>query len=194
MKDHSDVTTVAIPGNPFNHPTLNRIVLGLAICAALSLVSLLGQHQTDLAVQDLAAQGMDHGQHGGNVLHMAAAGSGAQAGRPTTVIKPVSCEALPHVPGKSVTTAVVAFPPAGFTPQHRHPGSVTAFVLKGTLRSQLAGGPIVTYTAGQSWFEPPGAIHVFAENASMTEPAELLAIFIADNDCGPLTIPDHTER
>ncbi|MEI9431006.1 hypothetical protein [Mesorhizobium sp. Cs1299R1N3] len=34
------------------------------------------------------------------------------------------------------------------------------------------------------------AIHLFAENASTTEPAELLATFIANDDCGPLTIPD----
>lgn len=42
---------------------------------------------------------------------------------------------------------------------------------------------------GQTWFEAPGAIHSFAENASATAPAELLAIFVAEDDCGPLTIP-----
>lgn len=115
---------------------------------------------------------------------------GAAGARPKTVITPVSCEKLPNVPGKSITTAIVAFPPNGYTPRHRHPGSVSAFVLKGTLRSQLAGSPAGTYTQGQSWFEPPGAVHLFAENASATEPAELLATFIADDDCGPLTIPD----
>jgi quercetin dioxygenase-like cupin family protein len=54
----------------------------------------------------------------------------------------------------------------------------------------LAGGPVQTFAAGQTWFEPPDAIHVFAGNASATEPAQLLAIFVADNDCGPLLIPD----
>ena len=123
--------------------------------------------------------------------HMANADAGAAAGaRPKTVVTPVSCERLPNVPGKSITTVIVAFPPNGFTPRHRHPGSVRAFVLKGTLRSQLEGGPAGTYTQGQTWFEPPGTVHLFAENASATEPAELLATFIADDDCGPLTIPD----
>ena len=110
--------------------------------------------------------------------------------RPKTVVTPISCERLPNVPGKSITTAIVAFPPNGFTPRHRHPGSVRAFVLKGTLRSQLQGSPAGTYSAGQTWFEPPGTVHLFAENASTTEPAELLATFIADDDCGALTIPD----
>lgn len=109
--------------------------------------------------------------------------------RPATVVKPVSCTKLPDVPGKSITTAIVEFPPHAFSPRHRHPGSVTAIVLTGTLNSQLSGEPIHSYSAGQTWFEPPGAIHLFAENASATEPAQLLAIFITDHDCGPLTIP-----
>jgi quercetin dioxygenase-like cupin family protein len=123
-------------------------------------------------------------------IHMmgADAGEGAMA-RPTTTVKPLSCEKLPNVPGHSITTALVEFPPNAYTPRHRHPGSVTAFVIKGALRSQMEGGPAVTYTMGQTWFEAPGAIHAFAENASATEPAELLAIFVAEDDCGPLTIP-----
>lgn len=123
-------------------------------------------------------------------VHMmgADAGEGATA-RPITTVKPLSCEKLPNVPGHSITTALVEFPPNAYTPRHRHPGSVTAFVIKGTLRSRMEGGPVVTYTQGQTWFEAPGAIHSFAENASVTEPAELLAIFVAEDDCGPLTVP-----
>lgn len=121
-------------------------------------------------------------------MAMTAATGGKDASRPATVVRPVSCERLPNVPGKSITTVVVDFPPGAFSPRHRHPGSVTAFMLKGRVRSQLDGGPVETFDAGQSWFEPPGTIHDFAENASTTEPASLLAIFVADDDCGPLTI------
>jgi len=124
-------------------------------------------------------------------MHMANTDAGGAAwARPKTVVTPISCEELPNVPGKSITTVIVTFPPNGFTPRHRHPGSVSAFVLKGTLRSQLEGGAAGTYTKGQTWFEPPGTVHLFAENVSTTEPAEVLATFIADNGCGPLTIPD----
>jgi quercetin dioxygenase-like cupin family protein len=110
----------------------------------------------------------------------------AQGERPATKPTLVSCEKLPHVSGKSVTTVLVHFPPDGFSPRHRHAGSVTAYVLKGTVRSQLNDGPIGTFTVGQSFFEPPGTIHTFAENASKTEPAEILATFVAD-DCAQLT-------
>jgi len=132
------------------------------------------------------------GTHGRDAQLMAArtAGVTAQAARPATVVRPVSCEPLSHVPGMSITTAIVEFPPGAYSPRHRHPGSVTAYVLQGTLRSQLAGEPVGTYTVGQTWFEPSGAIHLFAENASAAEPAELLAVFITDSDCGPLVIPD----
>jgi len=122
-------------------------------------------------------------------MHMAENGTSAAAsGRPATEIKPISCTPLPDIPGKAVTVAIVDFPPDAYTPRHHHPGNVTAFVLKGTLKSQLAGEPPMTYTQGQSWFEPKGAIHLFAENASKTEPASLLAMFVADENCGPLTV------
>ncbi|WP_027165138.1 cupin domain-containing protein [Mesorhizobium sp. WSM3224] len=124
------------------------------------------------------------------LIHMMAADAGkGAAARPTTTVRPLSCEKLPNVPGHSITTALVEFPPNAYTPRHRHPGSVTAFVIKGALRSQMEGGPAMTYTKGQTWFEAPGTIHAFAENASANEPAELLAIFVAEDDCGPLTIP-----
>jgi quercetin dioxygenase-like cupin family protein len=121
--------------------------------------------------------------------HMSAAGSDASA-RPRAVQHPIACEKLPNVPGKSITTLLVEFPPNAFTPRHRHPGSVTAYVLKGTLRSQLNDGPIGTFGVGGTWFEPPGTIHSMVENASPTEPAEIMAIFVADSDCGALTIFD----
>jgi quercetin dioxygenase-like cupin family protein len=112
------------------------------------------------------------------------------AARPRAVQHPISCEKLPNVPGKSITTLLVEFPPNAFTPRHRHPGSVTAYVTKGSLRSQLNDGPVETFGQGGTWFEPPGTIHSMVENPSPTEPAEIMAIFVADSDCGALTIFD----
>jgi quercetin dioxygenase-like cupin family protein len=125
--------------------------------------------------------------------HHAVQMSGAEsnaAARPRAVQHPIACEKLPNVPGKSITTLLVEFPPNAFTPRHRHPGSVTAYVTKGTLRSQLNDGPIGTFGPGGTWFEPPGTIHSMVENPSPTEPAEIMAIFVADSDCGALTIDD----
>jgi quercetin dioxygenase-like cupin family protein len=115
---------------------------------------------------------------------------GNAAARPRAVQHPIACERLPNVPGKSITTLLVEFPPNAFTPRHRHPGSVTAYVLKGSLRSQLNDGPVGTFGVGGTWFEPPGTIHSMVENPSPTESAEIMAIFVADSDCGALTIFD----
>lgn len=131
------------------------------------------------------------GGHAGVWHSEDAAGSdGAADKRPATILNVLSCTPLPHVEGKSVTTALVTFPPDSHTPAHRHPGSVTAFVLKGSIRSQMEGEAPRVYPQGSTWFEAPRALHVFAENTSATEPAELLAVFVADTDCGPLVIPE----
>ena len=92
----------------------------------------------------------------------------------------VSSNALPDLPGKRVTVVRVTYGPGGFTPPHRHAGTVTAYITKGQIRSQLKGGPVEVFDVGQSFFEPPGAIHLVSANASNTEWAELIAVFVAD--------------
>ncbi|QRY79785.1 cupin domain-containing protein [Pseudomonas sp. PDNC002] len=120
-------------------------------------------------------------------------GHGAHAAastRPATEVTRLSCEPLADMPGTVVTTLRVGFPPNGFTPAHRHPGAVTAVVIRGQVRSQMQGLPAHTYGPGQSWFEPSRALHLFAENPSGTEPAQLLAVIVSDENCGPLVIPE----
>src|SRR3981189_3498943 len=102
------------------------------------------------------------------------------AGSALDTVEPITSHALPNVPGKRVTIVRVFYGPGGFTRAHRHAGSVTAYVTKGEIRSQLAGGPVETFKVGQSFFEPPGATHLVSANASNSEPAELSAVFAAD--------------
>lgn len=98
---------------------------------------------------------------------------------------------LPNVPGKTLTAIVVEFGPGGSSPAHRHAGSVFAYVLSGQIRSEnSATGPVRVYRAGETFFEPPGSTHLVSANASDTEPASLLAVFVAD-DQAQLTQPAH---
>jgi quercetin dioxygenase-like cupin family protein len=106
--------------------------------------------------------------------------SASMPGASQDVVEPITSHALPNVPGKRVTVVRVYYGPGGFTPPHTHAGSVTAYVTKGEIRSQLGGGPVETFKVGQSFFEPPGSTHLVSANASNTEPAELIAIFVAD--------------
>jgi len=102
------------------------------------------------------------------------------AGSALDTVEPIASYALPNVPGKRITILRVFYGPGGFTRAHRHAGSVTAYITRGEIRSQLAGGPVETFKVGQSFFEPPGATHLVSANASNTEPAELIAVFVAD--------------
>jgi quercetin dioxygenase-like cupin family protein len=95
-------------------------------------------------------------------------------------VEPIGSNALPNVPGKRVTIVRVTYGPGGFSRPHRHAGSVTAYITRGEIRSQLGGGPVETFAVGQTFFEPPGSTHLVSANASTTEPAELIAVFVAD--------------
>ena len=105
-------------------------------------------------------------------------------------VEVIASQALPNVPGKRVTVVRVSYGPGGFTPPHRHGGSVTAYITKGEVRSQLNGGPLETFGIGQSFFEPPGTTHLVSANASNTEPAELIAVFVADEGAELTTLLD----
>jgi len=90
---------------------------------------------------------------------------------------------LANVPGNTLTAEVVEYPPGGKSSVHHHAGSVFAYVLTGSIRSQnSATGPARIYKAGESFFEPPGSDHLVSENASASEPASLLAVQVAEEE------------
>jgi quercetin dioxygenase-like cupin family protein len=100
--------------------------------------------------------------------------------------------ALPNVPGKSMKGVLVEYGPGASSPAHTHPGSafIYATVLEGAVRSQVNGGPLAVYRAGESFAEMPGDHHGVSANASATEPAKLLAVFVVDTDETKLVIED----
>lgn len=97
--------------------------------------------------------------------------------------------ALPNVKGKSMKGVLVEYQPGGSSPAHTHPDSafIYATVLKGAIRSKVNDGPEKTYRAGENFAEMPGDRHAVSANASDTEPASLLAVFVLDTDEKVLT-------
>ena len=98
---------------------------------------------------------------------------------------------LPNVPGKALIAVTVDYPPGTKSAPHSHAksGFIYAYFVSGAIRSQVDDEPAKIYRAGESFFEMPGAHHKISENASTTEPARLLAVFVVDpNDT--LTTPD----
>jgi quercetin dioxygenase-like cupin family protein len=106
--------------------------------------------------------------------------------RPRPAVKTLRSEPLTGTRGKYVTTQLVHLPPGAFSPRHVHGGDLTAYVLKGTVRSEHAGLSAADYHAGDLFYEPYGTTHVFIENPSSTEDAEVLATMVHDEGA-PLT-------
>lgn len=92
--------------------------------------------------------------------------------------------ALPDVPGKSIRGVLVEYGPGGYSPAHTHAKSaiIYATVLEGAVKSQINGGPVRTFKAGESFTESPGDHHGVSANASDTEPSKLLAVFVVNTD------------
>ena len=119
------------------------------------------------------------------------AGASAEAADERARVTLVYDHVLPNVPGKSIRGVLVEYAPGGSSPAHLHAPSafIYATVLQGAIRSQVNDGPVVTYRAGESFSEMPGDRHRVSENASTTEPARLLAVFVVDTEERVLTMP-----
>jgi quercetin dioxygenase-like cupin family protein len=111
---------------------------------------------------------------------------------PGEVVTPNFSRAIPNIPGKSLIAVEVSYPPGGKSLPHRHASSafIYGYVVSGRIRSQVDGEPAHVYKAGESFFEAPGAHHLVGGNASKTQPAKLLAVFVVDTDDKALTTPD----
>jgi quercetin dioxygenase-like cupin family protein len=118
----------------------------------------------------------DAGSHGGS----------SDAGeRDRTVIS----QELPKMDGdhlKVIVAEVVYGPGAGSAP-HSHPCAVIGYVAEGTIRSQVKGGPEITYKTGESFYEPPNGVHLVSANGSKTKSAKLIAYLLCDHE-GPLSV------
>jgi hypothetical protein len=87
---------------------------------------------------------------------------------------------------KSLTALDAYIAGNGLEPSLIEPVRTRAFVLSGAIRSESsATGRAKIYKSGESFFEPSGSKHL----VSATEPASLLAVFVAD-DGAQLTVFD----
>jgi quercetin dioxygenase-like cupin family protein len=86
---------------------------------------------------------------------------------------------LPGEPLRILSLVEVTYRPGEGSPPHLHTNGVMAYVVSGAIASKVGDEPEQRFRAGEAWWEPPGAIHRVSRNASPTEPATLLAIYIA---------------
>ena len=112
-----------------------------------------------------------------------------RAQAPDEAVTPNFSHPISNIPGKSLIAVEVLYPPGGASLPHSHAKSafIYAYVVSGAIESQVNDQPAHVYTAGQSFYEEPGAVHRVSRNASKTEPAKLLAVFVVDSNDVPLT-------
>jgi quercetin dioxygenase-like cupin family protein len=79
-------------------------------------------------------------------------------------------------------------PPGATSKPHRHPGSVTGYVVSGEFDFQVAGQPLQHLKAGDHFYEGPGAEHLVSRNPSTTTPAEVI-VFMVQPKHQPLVLP-----
>jgi quercetin dioxygenase-like cupin family protein len=99
--------------------------------------------------------------------------------------------AIPNIPGKSLVAVEVNYAPGQASAPHTHAKSafIYAYVISGAIESKVNDSEVRIYRAGESWSETPGAVHSISRNASKTEPAKLLAVFVLDSNDKALTTP-----
>jgi quercetin dioxygenase-like cupin family protein len=103
-------------------------------------------------------------------------------------VTPLMSKDLPENPGKEMLMILVEHAPGGSSPVHRHNAHAMVYVLEGSVVMQVKGGKEVTLTAGQTFYEGPGDVHVVDRNASTTKPAKFLVFLIKDKGA-PALIP-----
>jgi quercetin dioxygenase-like cupin family protein len=88
---------------------------------------------------------------------------------------------FPSRDGLAVHAVRVEYEPGGFSRVHRHPAGAYVYVIEGSVMFGIGGRAPVLLKAGDSFYEPPGALHSVARNASGEVPASLIAFFVLDD-------------
>lgn len=91
-------------------------------------------------------------------------------------------EVLKNVPGKKALMIEVDYKPGQSSIAHKHEGTAMAYVLSGSIISQVKGEQAKTFKAGEYWYEPAGSEHLVSKNASASKPAKLLVFMVLSPD------------
>ena len=103
-------------------------------------------------------------------------------------VTPLLAKDLSGIPGKEGMMLTVEYAPGASDAIHRHNAHVFVYVLEGNIVMQVRGGKEVTLGPGQTFYEAPEDVHVVGRNASKTERAKFLVMFVKDKGAPPLVL------
>ena len=120
-----------------------------------------------------------------------ATASAHEQGSADTVITPLLEQPLPMRAAAVAGMITVEYAPGAGTPPHTHPADTFVYVLQGAIEMQVAGGELKVLKQGDTFYEKPTDRHVVSRNASKTERAKFLVMFVKEKNA-ELLVPDKT--
>jgi quercetin dioxygenase-like cupin family protein len=109
----------------------------------------------------------------------------AAAGAGTLLTQP-----LADLPGREVRISLLDRDPGSSSARHRHPGHHTfGYVVEGNYEFAINGQPARSLKAGDTFYEPPDAVHSTSRNPSTDKRAKILVFMVADQK-NPSTVPE----
>jgi len=104
------------------------------------------------------------------------------------IVTKLMTKPVPELEGKELEMISVEYPPGSVDPVHRHDAHALVYVLEGTIVMQVKGGKEVTLQPGQTFYEGPNDVHTVGRNASATEPAKFIVVFLKKQNAPILTV------
>ena len=115
-------------------------------------------------------------------LALSLCASAAFAHDPSEKVTVLQDQMLKNAPGKKAMMIEVDYKPGQSSIAHKHEGTAMAYVLSGSIISQVKGEQAKTFKAGEYWYEPAGSEHLVSKNASASKPAKLLVFMVLSPD------------
>jgi quercetin dioxygenase-like cupin family protein len=122
---------------------------------------------------------------GVNVVSSSMAQQTAQAGAQQLMAQP-----LLDLLGREVRMTLLDRAPGASSPPHRHPGHHTfGYVIEGSYEFGIDGEPPRTLKAGDTFYEPPSALHSTSRNPSADQRLKIVVFMVADQK-NPSTVSE----
>ena len=115
----------------------------------------------------------------------------SSAAQPATPgVQQILSQPLADLPGREVRMSLIDRAPGSASPPHRHPGHHTfGYVIEGAYEFAIDRQAPRLLKAGDTFYEPPGAIHSTSRNASTDQRVKLVVFMVADQK-NPTTVPE----
>jgi quercetin dioxygenase-like cupin family protein len=103
---------------------------------------------------------------------------------------PLLTQPLADLPGREVRISLLDREPGSSSARHRHPGHHTfGYVIEGTYEFGINGEPSRTLKTGETFYEPPTAVHSTSRNPSTDSRTKILVFMVADQK-NPSTVAE----